>query len=554
MTYPTIDYRTCPERYRHWNLSIAGNVARLGLDVEEQGGLDKGYGLKLNSYDLSVDIELADAVQRLRFEHPSIAAVVITSDRERVFSAGANIPMLASASHHSKVNFCKFTNETRLSIEDATANSGQRYFCALNASAAGGGYELALATDHIFLVDDGSSAVSLPEVPVLGVLPGTGGLTRLLDKRKVRRDQADYFCTLEEGIGGQRALAGNLVDELAPPSQFQAMVTKRINEHLESTGESAMRAGIELLIVERNIQAARIDYDHITVTLDREQRGLATITLHAPDACALEDLATIHNQGAAWWPLAVARELDDLVLHLRTNEPTIGTWVFKTVGDLEVVSAFDRCLLDYADNWLIREVTLFWKRLLKRLEVTSRSLITLIEPGSCFAGFILEIALLSDRSYMLEGEWETTTSGNAIIRVSDTNLGSLPTISGISRINTRYLDDETLVEQVVESRAQDLDAARAQQLRLVTFTPDDLDWEDEVRLALEARASFSPDALTGMEANLRFPGPETMESRIFARLSAWQNWIFQRPNAVGETGALTRYGSGLRSEFDRRRV
>lgn len=549
-----IDFRSAPAHYRHWNLSIEGNIARLGLDVSEHGGLDPECELKLNSYDLSVDIELADAVQRLRFEHPSVVAVVITSDKDAVFSAGANIQMLARASHYDKVNFCKFTNETRNCIEDATLNSNQRYFCALNASAAGGGYELALATDHILLVDDGFSAVSLPEVPVLGVLPGTGGLTRLLDKRKVRPDRADYFCTIEEGISGPRALAWNLVDELAPPSQFNALLSQRISEHIESIDSPVIRNGIELFHIERNIQAHRIDYDHLSVTLERHPKNLATITLRAPKSVGEDDLGRIHSLGARWWPLAVARELDDLVLHLRTNEPTIGTWVFKATGNIDAVSAYDQCVILHAHDWFVREVTLFWKRLLKRLEVTSRSLITLIEPGSCFAGFLLEIALASDRCYMLAGGWEDNPTDTAIVRLGDTNFGPLPNISGISRLHTRYLDDETLVAQLDAFRGRDLDAANAQQLRLVTFAPDDLDWDDEVRLALEARSSFSPDALTAMEANLRFPGPETMESRIFARLSAWQNWIFQRPNAVGETGALTRYGSGLRSEFDWQRV
>ena len=404
------------------------------------------------------------------------------------------------------------------------------------------------------MIDDGSSAVSLPEVALLGVLPGTGGLTRLIDKRKVRRDQADFFCTLEEGIRGKRALEWNLVDELAPPSQFEAQVTKRVTEHVESTNTPKILTGIELFPIERRIEDERIDYEHITASLDRRDAGAARITLSGPEGMPPESLEALHLQGARFWPLALARELDDLVLHLRTNEPEIGTWVFQSTGNIEAVDVFDQYLLSNTDDWLIREVTLYWKRLLKRIEVTSRSLITLITPGSCFAGFLLEIALSSDRSYMLEGEWEARASGPAVIRVSDTNLGPLPTICGISRIYGRYLDAEKLLQQVVDARGEDLSAIQAQQLRLVTFTPDDLDWDDEVRLALEARASFSPDALTGMEANLRFPGPETMESRIFARLSAWQNWIFQRPNAVGENGALTRYGTGLRSQFDRHRV
>ena len=462
--------------------------------------------------------------------------------------------MLASASHQSKVNFCKFTNETRNTIEDATAHSGQRYFCALNAAAAGGGYELALATDHIILIDDGSSAVSLPEVALLGVLPGTGGLTRLIDQRHVQRDRADFFCTIEEGIRGQRALDWNLVDELVPPSQFQSILTERVTRHAESYPAQKDLSGIELTPIERRIEDDNITYDHISVSLERHEAGVATVVLSAPVGVLPHDLDTIHTQGAQFWPLAIARELDDLILHLRTNEPAIGTWVFKSVGNLDSVTAFDQILFTHAHDWMIRETTLFWKRLLKRLEVTSRSLITLIEPASCFAGFLFEIVLCSDRSYMLEGEWEENGAGSAVIRVSATNLGLLPTMTGISRIHGRYLGDPHLIADVADLCGKDLDAKRAQQLRLITFAPDDLDWQDEVRLALEARASFSPDALTGMEANLRFPGPETMESRIFARLSAWQNWIFQRPNAVGEKGALTRYGSGLRSEFDRHRV
>ena len=549
-----IDYRTSPDRYRHWKLSISGAVARLELDVDERGGLTNHYELKLNSYDLSVDIELADAVQRLRFEHPSVAAVIITSKKERIFSAGANIRMLAGASHHSKVNFCKFTNETRNTIEDATTYSGQRYFCAINAAAAGGGYELALATDHIILIDDGTSAVSLPEVPLLGVLPGTGGLTRLIDKRKVRRDQADFFCTVEDGIRGKRALAWNLVDELATPSQFETLVAERTAEHAASTGKPADLIGIQLTPVERSTGPDTLCYEHLTVSLERGDASIATITLGGPHDTPPVDRQALHNLGCRFWPLALARELDDVIVHLRTNEPTIGTWVFKSAGDIDKVTDFDHYLLAETGDWLIREVTLFWKRVLKRLEVTSRSLITLIEPGSCFAGFLLEIALGSDRSYMLDGEREESEAGNALVRVSNANFGILPTICGISRIHSRYLDDPELVARVMEMDGKDLTAKDAEHLRLVTFIPDDIDWADEVRLALEARASFSPDALTGMEANLRFPGPETMESRIFARLSAWQNWIFQRPNAVGERGALTRYGTGLRSEFDRHRV
>ena len=463
-----IDYRTSPDRYRHWNLSVTGAVARLELDVDEQPGSSGDYQLKLNSYDLSVDIELADAVQRLRFEHPSVAAVIITSGKKQIFSAGANMRMLAGASHHRKVDFCKFTNETRNAIEDATAFSGQRYFCALNAAAAGGGYELALATDYIILIDDGASAVSLPEVPLLGVLPGTGGLTRLIDKRKMQRDRADFFCTAEEGLRGQRALEWKLVDELAPPSRFEEQVVKRASEHVKACDPPAL-TGITLDPIEREISDQRIVYQHVTATFERHDTDAAVITLSGPDDPPPESIDSIHRQGSGFWPLALARELDDLILHLRTNEPALGTWVFKSTGNIDRVSTFDRWLLAEPGDWLLRETTLYWKRLLKRLEVTSRSLMTLIEPDSCFAGFLLELALGSDQSYMLAGTWEGSETQTAVIRVSDINLGRLPTVCGISRIHSRYLGDS--IQGVLDARGQELTAHAAHTLRLVTFIP-----------------------------------------------------------------------------------
>ncbi len=548
-----IEFSGHPNSYRHWKLTIDGPVARLAMDVQEDGGLVPGYALKLNSYDLGVDIELNDAVQRLRFEHPEVRVVVIASNKERVFCAGANIAMLGLSSHQQKVNFCKFTNETRNAIEDASRHSGQRYICAIAGTAAGGGYELALATEHIILVDDGSSAVSLPEVPLLAVLPGTGGLTRIVDKRRVRRDHADVFCTLTEGIRGKRALEWNLVDEIVPRSKMDDAVAARARALAEGSDRPAGAKGIELTPLARRITETAIAYDHVTIALDRDGR-CARIDVAAPKEAPPRDLAGIHAQGAAFWPLAVARELDDAILHLRANEPELGTWILTTSGAAERVIAADAALVDHADDWLVREITLYLKRVFKRLDVTSRSIIALIEPGSCFAGSLLELALAADRSYMLDGAFEGDNRPPATLRPGPMNFGPLPMGNDLTRLETRFLDDGDRVAAVRAAIHSELDAQAAAALGLVTFIPDDIDWRDEVRLAVEARAGFSPDALTGMEANLRFAGPETMETKIFARLSAWQNWIFQRPNAVGETGALTRFGSGQPAQFDRNRI
>ena len=547
-----IDVRTAPNRYRHWRLRIDDRVATLELDVDEAGGLAPGYELKLNSYDLGVDIELADATQRLRFEHPEVAAVVIRSARERVFCAGANIRMLGGSSHAHKVAFCKFTNETRCAIEDASRYSGQRYLCAINGTAAGGGYELALATDWILLVDDGTSAVSLPEVALLGVLPGTGGLVRVVDKRKVRRDRADFFSTTEEGVRGARALEWGLVDEIAPSSRFEAAVGARAQALASASDRPIDARGIRLGDVERRIDGERIAYARVEAAVDREAR-VCTIRVHGPAEAPPADIEGLVEAGDAFWPLALARELDDLILHLRHNEPEIGTLVLTSEGELESVAAHDAFLLAHRGHWLAREILLCWKRLLKRVDLTSRSLVALVEPGSCFAGFLVELVLAADRGYMLDGPFEDD-GAEAAVRLTESNFGCFPGVNGLTRLEARCLDDEEAVSRARRQSGRDLAAADAEVHRLVTFTPDDLDWEDEVRIALEERAAFSPDALTGMEASLRCPGPETMESRIFGRLTAWQNWIFQRDNAVGERGALTLYGTGARADFDRRRV
>ncbi len=548
-----IEFSGHPDSYRHWKLVIDGPVATLAMDVQEEGGLVPGYALKLNSYDLGVDIELNDAVQRLRFEHPEVRAVVIASNKERVFCAGANIAFLGQSSHQQKVNFCKFTNETRNAIEDASRHSGQTYICAIAGTAAGGGYELALATEHIILVDDGSSAVSLPEVPLLAVLPGTGGLTRIVDKRRVRRDHADFFCTLTGGIRGKRALEWKLVDEIVPRSKLGDAVARRAQALAERSDRPADAKGIELTPLARRITEAAIAYDHVTVALDRGGR-CARIDVAAPAAPPPQDLAGIHAQGAAFWPLAVARELDDAILHLRANEPELGTWILTTSGAGDRVIAADAALVDHAEDWLVREITLYLKRVFKRLDVTSRSIIALIEPGSCFAGTLLELALAADRSYMLDGAFEGDNRPPATLRPGPMNFGPLPMANDLTRIETRFAGDADRIDAVRAALGRELDAQAADKLGLVTFIPDDIDWQDEVRIAVEERASFSPDALTGMEANLRFAGPETMETKIFARLSAWQNWIFQRPNAVGERGALTRFGSGQPAQFDKNRI
>ena len=548
----TVEFRTRPDRYRHWSLEFDGPVAIVRLAVDEQGGIGPGYELKLNSYDLGVDIELHDMVERLRFEHPEVGAVVVTSARDRVFSAGANIRMLGRSGHSDKVNFCKFTNETRNAIEDACAHSGQRYVAALNGAAAGGGYELALACDWIMLVDDGSSAVSLPEVPLLGVLPGTGGLTRVVDKRKVRRDHADFFCTVEEGVRGRRALDWRLVDELVPRSRFDEVV--RARARALAAGRPAAR-GIAWpdLASESGTDTRR--YRHLEVAIDRAART-ADLVLLGPDQDPPADPAGIEAQGEGFWLLALARELDDAILFLRHNELEIGTWLLRSRGDLARVLAFDAFLEAHPDHWFAREIRLFWKRILKRLDVVGRSQIALVEPGSCFAGTLLELVLGADRAYMLRGdEFEERPVPPAEVALGPLNFGAYPAVNGLTRLQMRYPEEEEgLPEPLRDALGRRLDAEAADALRIVTFTPDDIDWEDEVRVAVEERASFSPDALVGMEASLRFPGPETMESKIFGRLSAWQNWIFQRPNAVGERGALMLYGTGRGAEFDRRRV
>jgi benzoyl-CoA-dihydrodiol lyase len=551
-----VEFRTSPAKYRHWRLSTDGPVATLAMDVDEQGGLVPGYELKLNSYDLGVDIELYDAVQRLRFEHPEVKAVVMTSGKEKIFCAGANIRMLAASEHSWKVNFCKFTNETRNGIEDATDNSGQVYLAALNGTASGGGYELALACDRILLVDDRSSVVSLPELPLLGVLPGTGGLTRVVDKRHVRRDLADYFSTKSEGIGGKKAVGWRLVDEVVPRVRWQEVISERARDSASSATRLPGGPAIALTGLAKERADDSVTYAHVSASLDRD-RAVAEITVTGPSADAPGSIADVHAQGAAFWSLAVARELDDLILDLRANETEIGTWVFKTAGDAARVLAHDDLLLaHYESDWLAREIVLYWKRTLKRLDVTSRSLIALIEPGSCFAGSLLELALAADRSYMLFGVFEDVNpdAAPAAVTVGPANLGPLPMGNGLTRLQTRFLGDAEGLAAVEKSAGSPLEAEEAEKLGLVTFAPDDIDWDEEVRIAVEERASFSPDALTGLEANYRFAGPETVETKIFGRLTAWQNWIFYRPNASGPDGALRAYGTGKRADFDRKRV
>jgi benzoyl-CoA-dihydrodiol lyase len=556
-----VDFRTDPGRYKHWRMSVDGPVATLILDVDEQAGLQPGYELKLNSYDLGVDIELYDAIQRLRFSHPGVTAVVITSGKDRIFCAGANIRMLAGASHPWKVNFCKFTNETRNGIEDATDNSGQTYLAALNGTASGGGYELALACDRILLVDDRSSVVSLPELPLLGVLPGTGGLTRVTDKRHVRRDVADYFATRAEGVGGRKAEQWRLVDEVVPRAKWEEIVSERARAVAQAAARLPGGAGVELAPLDKSRAGDAIGYRYVSAALDRD-RGVAEITLSGPDADAPASMDEVRALGDAFWTLAMTRELDDLILDLRTNEPEIGAWVLRTQGSAERVLACDALLLaNAATDWLANEIVLYLKRTLKRLDVTSRSLIALIEPGSCFAGSLLELALAADRSFMLSGVFEAVSPSTgdpdaepAALTVGPMNLGPLPMGNGLTRLQTRFLGDSDALAAVEKRIGAPLAAAEAAELGLVTFAPDDIDWDDEVRLALEERASFSPDALTGLEANYRFAGPETMETKIFGRLSAWQNWIFYRPNASGPDGALRAYGTGKRADFDRKRV
>jgi benzoyl-CoA-dihydrodiol lyase len=537
-----VEFRTDPSRYRHWRLSVDGPVATLTMDVDEQGGLRPGYELKLNSYDLGVDIELYDAVQRLRFEHPSVRTVVVTSGKDRIFCAGANIRMLAASPHAWKVNFCKFTNETRNGMEDASEFSGQTYLAALNGTASGGGYELALACERILLVDDRSSAVSLPELPLLGVLPGTGGLTRVTDKRHVRRDLADYFSTRAEGVGGKRAVQWRLVDEAVPRSRWEEVVAARAAALAGRSSRPAGARGVALGELSKSRTAEKIAYRYVTAALDRA-RGCVEITVRGPSGPPPE------VPDAGFWTLAMTRELDDLILDLRTNELELGTWVLRTAGDPDLVLAYDSALLAHRDDWLANEIILYLKRTLKRLDVTSRSLIALIEPGSCFAGSLFELALAADRSYHLAGVFEDADPGAspAAVTVGEMNLGPLPMGNGLTRLQTRFLGGGV-------PAAGPYEAPEAEEAGLVTFAPDDIDWAEEVRIAVEERASFSPDALTGLEANYRFAGPETLETKIFGRLTAWQNWIFNRPNASGPDGALRRYGTGQRADFDRKRV
>lgn len=550
-TAPQIDYATSPERYKHWSLSVDGEIATLTMNIDEDGGLKEGYKLKLNSYDLGVDIELHDAVQRIRFEHPTVKTVVVTSAKDRIFCSGANIFMLGKSSHAWKVNFCKFTNETRNGLEDSSRHDGLKFVAAVNGACAGGGYELAAACDEIILVDDRSSSVSLPEVPLLGVLPGTGGLTRLTDKRKVRHDLADIFCTTSEGVRGQKAKDWRLVDEVAKPAQFAQVVQQRAQALAASSSRPAQAAGVKLTPLERTQTLDAIDYAFVSIKVDRAARN-ATLTVRAPQAAQPTDIAGIEAAGIKWWPLQMARELDDAILHLRTNETDIGTWILKSSGDPQAVLASDATLVEHAGHWLVRETVGLMRRTFARLDVSSRSLFAFIEEGSCFAGSLLEVALAADRIYMLALPDDPEKAPK--IGVSEMNFGRLPMVSSQSRIARRFYEEEAPIAAVRATQGRLIDADEAQGLGLVTFASDDIDWPDETRLALEERASMSPDALTGMEANLRFNGRETMETRVFGRLSSWQNWIFIRPNAVGELGALKVYGSGNKAQFDFNRV
>jgi benzoyl-CoA-dihydrodiol lyase len=559
-----ISFQTDPSRYRHWKLAVDGETATLTLDVDEKGGLFEGYDLKLNSYDLGVDIELADALTRLRFEHPAVRVIVLRSGKPRVFCAGANIRMLAGATHAHKVNFCKFTNETRNAIEDASEFSGLRTLCVINGTAAGGGYELALAADHIILADDGSSTVSLPELPLLAVLPGTGGLTRVTDKRKVRRDHADVFCTTEEGIRGKRAVEWRLVDEVVPNSKIDAVVAERARALVEKSDRPRDAKGIVLKPLDRQVAPTGIDYWLVSVEMSEAQR-LATVTLHGPETPPPATVEGMIEEGSDFWPLRLARELDDAILDLRFNALDTAAIVFKSLGDAEAALSYDAFLDAHADHWLVREIRLLWKRVLKRVDLTSRTLVTLVEPGSCFAGTLAELVFAADRSYMLAPSQPSPASGGGLGRGSDNcpaatlalsaaNFGHYPMVNGITRLQSRFLGEPQRLTDARAGIGEMLNAEDAEAAGLVTFALDDIDWDDEVRVFLEERASFSADALTGMEANLRFGGPETMESKIFARLTAWQNWIFQRPNAVGEDGALRRYGTGQKPVFDTKRV
>ena len=542
-----VDYQIEPSQYRHWSLRTEGPIATLTLNIDENGGLRPGYKLKLNSYDLGVDIELNDALNRIRFEHPEVRSVIVTSAKERIFCSGANIFMLGVSSHAWKVNFCKFTNETRNGMEDSSAHSGLKFVAAVNGACAGGGYELALACDEIILVDDRSSAVSLPEVPLLGVLPGTGGLTRVTDKRKVRHDLADIFCTTTEGVRGKKAKDWRLVDEVVKPAQFAQKVQERAQALAAQSDRPAQAKGVALVPLQRTIEADALRYGFVTVEIDRAKRA-ATFTVSAPTAAQ----AGIEAAGAAWWPLQMARELDDAILSMRTNETEIGTWLLKTAGDAQAVLAVDAVLRAHKDHWLVRETIGLLRRTFSRLDVSSRTLFALIEPGSCFAGPLLELALAADRSYMLALPDDEAAAPRIV--ATESNFGLFPMATQQSRLGRRFYDEAPALDAVRARLGEALDADAAFGLGLVTSNPDDIDWADEVRLAIEERAAMSPDALTGMEANLRFNGPETLFTRVFGRLTAWQNWIFQRPNAVGDKGALKVYGKGEKAQFDLNRV
>ena len=551
MSDTRVDYQTSPAHYRHWKLSFDGPVATLSADFDENAGLRPGYKLKLNSYDLGVDIELNDAINRIRFEHPEVRTVVVTSLKDKVFCSGANIFMLGVSSHAWKVNFCKFTNETRNGLEDSSIHSGLKFLAAVNGACAGGGYELALACDEIILVDDRSSAVSLPEVPLLGVLPGTGGLTRVTDKRHVRHDLADIFCTTTEGVRGQKAKDWRLVDDIAKPAVFAEKVKARALELAAKSDRPANGKGVTLTPLQRTIEADRLVYPHVTVDIDRTKR-VATFTVKAPAGAQPTDIAGIEAAGVNWYPLAMARDLEDAILSMRTNELDIGTWLIKTSGDANVVLAMDATLAAHQQHWLVRETIGLLRRTFSRLDVSSRSLFALIDEGSCFAGTLLELALACDRSYQLALPDEPAKAPT--ITVSEMNFGHYPMVTGQSRLQRRFYDEQPALDAVRAKVGQPLDADAAFELGLVTSNPDDIDWADEIRIVIEERVAMSPDALTGMEANLRFNGPENMFTRVFGRLTAWQNWIFQRPNAVGDKGALKVYGKGDKVSFDWNRV
>ncbi len=550
--FSIIDFQTDPSRYRHWRIERDGDVAYLIMDVDPAGGLSDSYELKLNSYDLAVDIELNDAIQRLRFEHPDVHCVVIKSGKDNVFCAGANIRMLGKATHGHKVNFCKFTNETRLAMEDASENSGQTYMCAVNGSCAGGGYELALATDHIMLVDDRRSTVSLPETPLLAVLPGTGGLTRVTDKRKVRRDRADFFCSTEEGLRGAKAVEWRLVDEVVPPSKWKDAVAARAHE-LAKRSDRPSSGGIKLTPLTRKIEDGRVTYPHVDIEIDRG-RAVATVTVRGPGLTAPATVDAAHALGDKFWPLAIARELEDAILHLRMNESSINVVMLRTDGNAQAVLEHDDFLAKANGDWLMREIRHYLKRVFKRIDVTAKTFFALIEPGSCFAGTLAELAFAADRSLMLIGTREGDNRKAAAITLGQANFDFYPMGNGLTRLQSRFLGEPESLTRAREKIGAALEGEEAAELGLVTFAYEDFDWGDELRVMTEERASHSPDSLTGMEANLRFAGPETMETKIFGRLTAWQNWIFQRPNSVGEYGALKLYGSGVKATFDKERI